>query len=118
MTITLFISLFTLGSAISALLTEAIKRAYQNADMKYSSNVVALINSVVVGGLGTGAAYMLLSIPWTMNNIICLLLMIVVVWIASMIGYDKVVQLLNQIKDITPKEVKEDGKDDNGSTEE
>ena len=56
MTMTLFISLFTLGSAVSALLTEAIKRAYQNANMKYSPNIVALVNAMVVGGFGTAVA--------------------------------------------------------------
>lgn len=98
MTITLFISLFTLGSCASSLFTEAVKKAYQNAGKDYSANVVALVNSAVVGGLGTAVAYMLLGIPWTVNNIICLVLMIVVVWMASMIGYDKIMQLLDQIK--------------------
>ena len=100
MTVTLFISIFTVGAAISGLLTEAVKKAYQNAQKEYSSNVIALINAVVVGGLGTACAYMLLEIPWTVNNIICLALMVVVVWMGSMIGYDKIVQLLKQIGDV------------------
>lgn len=100
MTVTLFISIFTAGAAVSALLTEAVKRAYMNAGKDYSANVIALINAVVVGGLGTACAYMLLGIPWTVNNIICLMLMIVVVWIGSMIGYDKIVQLLRQLEDV------------------
>ena len=41
--------------------------------------------------------YMLQAIPWTVNNIICMLLMGVAVWVASMIGYDKVLQLLKQL---------------------
>lgn len=44
--------------------------------------------------------YMLQGIPWTTNNIICLVLMGVAVWIASMIGYDKLLQLLKQIADV------------------
>lgn len=59
--------------------------------------------------------YMLQGIPWTTNNIICLVLMGVAVWVASMIGYDKLLQLLKQIADIKPnseeKEVKSDGQD-------
>ena len=39
---------------------------------------------------------------FSINNIICLVLMGVAVWIASMIGYDKVLQLLKQLADITP----------------
>lgn len=44
--------------------------------------------------------YMLQEIPWTTNNIICLVLMGVAVWVASMIGYDKLLQLLKQIADV------------------
>lgn len=105
MTVTLFISIFTIGAALSGLLTEAVKKAYENAGKQYSANIIALIDALVVGGLGTAMSYMLLGIPWTVNNIICLILMIVVVWVGSMIGYDKVIQLFAQIKDI--KEVEE-----------
>lgn len=100
MTVTLFISIFTIGAAISGLLTEAVKKAYENAGRQYSANVIALIDAFVVGGLGTAVSYMLLGIPWTVNNIICLILMIVVVWVGSMIGYDKIIQLFAQLKDL------------------
>lgn len=100
MTVTLFISIFTVGAAISGLLTEAVKKAYQNAGKEYSANIIALTDAAVVGGLGTACAYMLLGIPWTVNNIICLALMVAVVWMGSMIGYDKIVQLLKQIGDV------------------
>lgn len=103
MTITLFITFMTVDAAVSGLLTEAIKKAYQNAGRKYSANVIALINAAVIGGLGMAAVYMLLGIPWTVNNIICLVIMIVAVWIGSMIGYDKIIQLLKQIQETEAK---------------
>lgn len=114
MTVTLFITIVTLGAAVSSLLTEAIKKAYNNAEKEYSANVIALINAVVVGGIGTAVVYMLRGIPWTINNIICLILMILVVWIGSMIGYDKVIQLLKQIGtvDIEKKAAGEDNPED------
>lgn len=99
MNITLFITMLTIASTLTGLLTEAVKKAYQNAHKDYSSNVIALVNAVVVGCGGTAIAYMLLGIEWTVNNVICLVLMGVAVWIASMIGYDKVIQLLKQIED-------------------
>lgn len=99
MTITLFITIVTIGAAVSSLVTEAVKKAYSNAKKEYSANMIALIDAVVVGGLGTAVTYILMNIPWTINNVLCLLLMIVVVWIGSMLGYDKILQLLNQIKD-------------------
>lgn len=104
MTITLFITMLTIGAGVTSLLTEAIKKAYANAGKEYSANLVALINAIVVGCGGTAVLYMLLTIPWTLNNVICMLLMGVAVWVASMIGYDKVIQLLKQLASETPKQ--------------
>lgn len=100
MTVTLFITVLTVGAMISGLLTEAIKKFYENAHKEYSANVIALVNAVVVGMGGTAVMYMLLGIAWTVNNVICLVLMGIAVWVASMIGYDKVIQMLQQIADI------------------
>ncbi len=108
MTIALFISFLTLGAAVTALLTEAIKKWYSNKGKDYSPNVIALINAIVVGAGGTAICYMLMDIPWSVNNIICLILMSFAVWVASMIGYDKVLQLLKQITDMPKKEKSEE----------
>lgn len=99
MTITLFISIFTAGVVGVEFLTEAIKKAYANANKAYSPNMIALINSVVIGFGGTAVTYILMDIPWTVNNVVCALLMVFVMWLGSMLGYDKVLQLLNQYKD-------------------
>ena len=65
MTITLFVTIFTVGAMVSGLLTEAIKKAYQNAEKKYSANVIALVDAAVVGGLDS----MCLHAPWnTMDS--------------------------------------------------
>lgn len=100
MTITLFVSILTAGAVIAGLLTEAVKKFYENNKKEYSSNMIALINAIVVGGGGTAVTYMLIGVGWTVNNIICLLLMAVCVWVGSMIGYDKVLQLIKQFADI------------------
>lgn len=100
MTITLFIWFLTIGSAFTALLTEAIKKAYANANKNYSSNVIALVNAILIGIGGTAIVYSLLGIPFTINNILCMFLMSICVWVGSMIGYDKIIQLLKQIGSI------------------
>lgn len=100
MTVTLFISLFTFGSVLCGVITEAIKTAYKNADKPYSANVIALVDALVVGGAGTVAAYMLLGIPWTVNNIICIVLMCIVIWLGAMVGFDKVLQTIGQVASI------------------
>ena len=93
MSITLFLSLFTLGSMVSSLLTEAVKKA-----VSISSNLIALINAFVVGIAGTSAAFVLMNVPFNLQNVICIILMTVCIWIGSMIGYDKVIQTISQIR--------------------
>lgn len=94
MTIELFMFLFTIGSLASSLLTQAMKKALQNI----STNITALVSAITVGGIGTICAYALMGIPLTPQNIICIVLMIVCMWVGSMIGYDKVMQTISQIK--------------------
>ena len=100
MTITLFIVLATICCAVSGLLTEGIKTWFKNAGKEYSANLIALIDALVVGCGGTAIAYVLLGIAFTLPNILCLVLMVGVVWLGSMIGYDKVMQLITQIASI------------------
>lgn len=94
MTIEIFLFLFTIGSLISSLLTEAIKKM----DLNMSVNIIALIDAVVVGLLGTIAFYLIMGIVWTPTNIVCIFLMTFCIWIGSMIGYDKVMQTIAQLK--------------------
>lgn len=94
MTIQLFLFLFTIGSLMSSLVTEAIKKAFTSV----STNVIALADSVLVGLVGTICAYILMGIPFTLTNDICIVLMAVCIWIGSMVGYDKVMQTISQIK--------------------
>lgn len=96
MTTTMFILLATICSAASGLLTEGIKTWFKNAGKDYSANLIALINAFVVGCGGTAIAYVLMGIVFTLPNILCLVLMAFVVWIGSMVGYDKVLQLITQ----------------------
>ena len=65
--------------------------------------MIALANSAVCGGGVTAVVYMLMNIPWTVNNIICLVCVIFFNWISSMVGYDKVIQSLSQMAAVLPK---------------
>ena len=98
MSISLFVSIFVAGGLVTMLLTQSIKQFYYNRNTSASPNVIALINALVVGGLGTAFVYMLLSIPWTVNNILCLIAMIILVWMGSMIGYSKILETFQQFQ--------------------
>lgn len=94
MTIQLFMFLFTIGSVVASLLTEAIKKSFTDI----STNMIALINACIVGILGTICAYIFMDITFNVSNGICIVLMAMCIWIGSMIGYDKVMQTISQIK--------------------
>lgn len=93
----LFLVLITILSLVSSLFTEAVKNACKNANKTYSANLIALINGLVIGAGGVIAAYLLLGIAFTAGNIACIPLMGLAVWMGSMVGYDKVIQLVSQV---------------------
>ena len=99
MTVILCCKLFVIAGVISALLTETIKKVLQNMKkMDYSTNIIALIDAVVIGGIGMVIYYYLTGIPFTGPNIVWICLMILAVWFGSMNGFDKVQQTIDQIK--------------------
>lgn len=97
MTAAIFMMLLAMFAIIGMALTEAVKKVYENMGKPYSANVIALINAVVLGCGGTIVAYLLLAIPFTAMNIAFIPVMVGATWLGSMLGYDKVVQLITQV---------------------
>lgn len=98
MNIALFIALLVVFSTVTSLLTEAFKKLLDDTTITYSSNVLVVIIACIVGVLGTGAYYALCSIQFTLANIVCMPLMGLATAVGSMVGYDKVIQTIKQIK--------------------
>lgn len=98
MNIALFIALLVAFSAITSLLTEACKKLLDDTTIIYSSNVLVVIIACIVGILGTGVYYTLCGIDFTIANIVCMPLMGLATSVGSMIGYDKVIQTIKQLK--------------------
>lgn len=93
MTLTLFISLVTILSLICSLFTQALKKSF---DIKKPTIVVAIL-SCITGWAGGSAAYILMGVAFTLQNIICLVLLAPTVWLIATLGYDKVIEVLKQI---------------------
>ena len=98
MSVSLFIALFVGGGIVNILLTQAVKQFYYNRNEAASPNVIALISAIIIGGGGTAFAYMLIGIPWSVNNILCLVAMMLFVWMGSMIGYSKILETYRQFR--------------------
>lgn len=98
MTIELFLIILSILSVITSLFTEAAKKALDSLGVKYASNIVVLIVAVVVGGVGTSVFYLWNNFAFDTLHVICIFLMICANWLCAMLGYDKVMQAIAQIK--------------------
>lgn len=95
MTTTMFLILLSGFSVISSLVTEGIKNvATDKVNLSY--NIVALVTALIIGGGGTAVYYQLNTIPFTLNNIIYIVLMGLASGLTSMVGFDKVKQTIEQ----------------------
>lgn len=99
MTANTFLALLFAFATLSALVTEGIKNFIKDKE-NISYNLIALIVALIVGGVGTAVYYQLNDIAFTLNNIIYLVLMGLASGLGSMVEFDKVKQLVEQITGI------------------
>lgn len=97
MTVTTFLILLTVFAAMTALLTEAVKKFLDGQKVSYASNVVVLIVALIIGCGGTAVYYVNYQVPFNALNSIYLALMGVANWVGAMVGYDKVKQAIAQL---------------------
>ena len=98
MTVTMFATLLVVLAVAVSLITQAVKSFL--GERKYSANLVVLVVSIIVGAAGCVLTYMFKGVPFTPPNIACIFLMALAVWVGAMVGYDKVLQMIDQMKNI------------------
>lgn len=98
MTFEIFLALLTAFSLFTGLFVEAVKMSFDALKINYASNIIALCVSALVGGLGTVLFIVWNDYGWTTQNIITVFLMVCANWLVAMLGYDKVVQAIKQLK--------------------
>lgn len=98
MTVTAFITLLAIFSTITGVIVEGIKKILDAAGTKYEANIVACIAGGVVGVAGSAVYYAISGIPFDAGNIVFMAVMGIASAIGSMVGYDKVIQTIEQIK--------------------
>lgn len=96
MNIAMFLILLSAFSIISGLITEGIKKLIKDKT-NLSYNIIAIIVSLIVGIVGCVVYYLISDISFTVNNIIYMVLMGLASGLASMVGFDKVKQTIEQI---------------------
>lgn len=85
--------LSTICAAFTGLITEAIKKMFKVT----KPTIVAAIVSVVVG-VAVPVGYIILNqMAFTAQDVVYLIAMVVLTWLCSTIGYDKVKEVLKQL---------------------
>ena len=98
MNIETFICLIAIFAAVTSLITEGVKKTLTSLNVKYAANVVVLFVSIIVGGIGMFLFYIWRGYELNINSVIWIILMTITNWLGSMVGYDKVIQTITQIK--------------------
>lgn len=93
MTVAIFCAVFSICTIATGLITEAIKKLIYDK----TPNIIALITALVTGAGGTACYYLFNDIPFTLTNVIAMILVGFAVAVGAMVGYDKVMQAIKQI---------------------
>lgn len=98
MSLSVFLMLLMLVSTFTGLVTEAVKKCLQEKGKTYYANALAGYTSVGLS-IAVGAAYIILtSAAINEQMAVYLIALVFMSWLASMVGYDKVIQAISQFK--------------------
>lgn len=92
-----FLTLFVLLSALTSLLTEAVKKTLDGLKVNYINEVVVIIVDIVASIGGAIGYYILNDIDFSLKNIVIICALILCNYIGSTVGYDKIIELLEAI---------------------
>lgn len=99
MSITFLMTALLIVSLVTNLTVEGIKKLLDEATVKYSSNLLAVVVSIVIA-CAVSAGYLILnSIPFDLKVGVQIVVLIYLSFLVSTVGYDKVMQMFTQIKD-------------------
>ena len=98
MTLEIFLLGLMIVSIFTGLFTEGIKKLLDEMTVKYHSNFLAGGVAVVLSAL-VGAGYLILTETQINDKMaVYLIALVLLSWLASMVGYDKVIQANAKLK--------------------
>lgn len=87
-----------LSSTFTGLATEALKTILTEHNKQYHANTLAgLVALVITSAIGIGYT-VAMGISFTAQSVIAILALVFMSWLCAMVGYDKVIQTISQIK--------------------
>lgn len=97
MTVEIFLTLLSIFSATTGLIVEAVKKLVEDK-FTISYNFVALVVALIVGVGGTFIYYILTKVPVSYMECVYAFLMGISSGLCSMLGFDKIKQLIEQMR--------------------
>ena len=93
-----FLSCLLVASTVTGFATEAIKKIMTEYNKTYRANTLAGIVAIVVSAL-VGVGYIVVfNAGFTSQNIVAMIGLAISSWLCAMVGYDKVIQAIQQFK--------------------
>ena len=87
-------------STLTGLVTEAVKHILLALKVNYQANILSGIVAVSLSA-AIGIGYVVFaSIGFSAQSIISIIVLAFMSWLSAMVGYDKVIQVINQFKNI------------------
>ena len=98
MNIEVALMLLLVVATMTGLVTEAVKKVLQEGNVSYKPNLLAGLVAVALS-VGVGAAYMVLTeTALNAQMAVYLIALVFLSWLSSMVGYDKVIQTIAQLR--------------------
>lgn len=93
-----FLIALLIVSTFTSLATEGIKKIFAEHNWKYNANTIAGVTSAVLS-TGLGIGYVIaVGMPFTGQIVVCIIALVFISWLCAMVGYDKVIAQLKNIK--------------------
>ena len=93
-----FLTGLIIVSAFTGLVTEAVKKILSELNLKFYANTLAGIVASILGA-ALGAGYVIITgMDFTLQTLVCIIAMVFLSWLCAMVGYDKIVQVIVQLK--------------------
>ena len=92
------ISALAIISALTTLTVEGIKKLLDEKQKTYSSNVLAVIVSLVLTIIGSALYLIYFNMVVTPQIIVIIICLVFLSFLSATVGYDKIKQLLEQLK--------------------
>ena len=100
MPISFLTSALLVVSLTTNLTVEAIKKILEEKKVKYSSNVLAALLSIVIACAICGIYIVMTDTIFTIKIAIEILILMYLAFLISTVGYDKVIQMIKQIQNV------------------